>query len=598
MQNTKPAAKTPWPVLYLDARGVPIEKAKERGVVVHPNSTTNDGHIKFQKFHPLTGEELAGSRTRYEKSWTDKNGKEQHWKQAPDSGNFPYFAQGLPWAAWFHDLDVPIIVSEGETRALVGAVQDIPIPIVGCGGCNGVFEAGSQRQRLHPIFKEMAMKRGKKQRHIILAFDADTDSNDNVHSAESAAIKLFIEGGAIVHPPMRLPRVTAGGKDGIDDVIHALGIGAFKAMLYATLDAPALKADVSSTDIEAVVICAADVDDKPMEYLGSDRIPIPLEMLSGLCGHPGEGKTQMCLAIAADGSRGIDTFNKAKIKPFRTLYWTNESLPRTLRRRYRAQGGDVKSLFILTGGKDASGKPVSLTINNIAELEQAMTKWKAKFLVIDPVQSFIGAKVDMHRANEMRPLMDGLSGLAEKLKIAILVLRHLSKERGSHAVTRALGSVDITAKIRTEYMLGHAPNDVRSAALVHSKPGECRRVDSLAYEISEVKRDTPKIEWKGKSELTLTDINAPETTDKKAGSKIERCVGYLSARLEKGPVKVADVLALGVYDARTVQRAAERIGVVREGSKRKGEVTMKLPPFARFSARSAKGQVEKKEERD
>ena len=60
-------------------------------------------------------------------------------------------------------------------------------------------------------------------------------------------------------------------------------------------------------------------------------------------------------------------------------------------------------------------------------LEQAIRQTNARLVVLDPIQSFLGAEVDMHRANEIRPLMKRVSVLAEKYHCAIVLIGHMNK---------------------------------------------------------------------------------------------------------------------------------------------------------------------------
>ena len=60
-------------------------------------------------------------------------------------------------------------------------------------------------------------------------------------------------------------------------------------------------------------------------------------------------------------------------------------------------------------------------------LEEAIIQTKARLVVLDPIQSFLGAGVDMHRANEIRPLMKRISVLAEKYQCAIILIGHMNK---------------------------------------------------------------------------------------------------------------------------------------------------------------------------
>ena len=41
---------------------------------------------------------------------------------------------------------------------------------------------------------------------------------------------------------------------------------------------------------------------------------------------------------------------------------------------------------------------------NDSRLEEAIIKTKAQLIILDPIQAYIGANVDMHRANEVRPI--------------------------------------------------------------------------------------------------------------------------------------------------------------------------------------------------
>src|SRR5271157_4718108 len=63
-----------------------------------------------------------------------------------------------------------------------------------------------------------------------------------------------------------------------------------------------------------------------------------------------------------------------------------------------------------------------------------------------------GANVDLHRSNETRPVLDGLSKLAEAHGCAILLLRHLSKMGSGKAIHRGLGSIDLTGAVRSEML--------------------------------------------------------------------------------------------------------------------------------------------------
>jgi len=78
-----------------------------------------------------------------------------------------------------------------------------------------------------------------------------------------------------------------------------------------------------------------------------------------------------------------------------------------------------------------------------------------KLMIMDPIQAYLGANVDMNRANEIRPLFRNLSNIAERTGCAIVLIGHLNKASGVQSDYRTLGSVDPT-------MLSHLENDQRS----------------------------------------------------------------------------------------------------------------------------------------
>ncbi len=60
---------------------------------------------------------------------------------------------------------------------------------------------------------------------------------------------------------------------------------------------------------------------------------------------------------------------------------------------------------------DESIEGLSITDERI---EKALIDTKAKLVILNPIQSYLGAEVDMQRANEIRPVMKRLGDLTEK----------------------------------------------------------------------------------------------------------------------------------------------------------------------------------------
>jgi RecA-family ATPase len=95
---------------------------------------------------------------------------------------------------------------------------------------------------------------------------------------------------------------------------------------------------------------------------------------------------------------------------------------------------DARRFFSLRGTLYEDGSSGGIALADTEQLEEAVTKYKARLVVIDPLQSFLGDNVDAHRANETRSILDGIGRLAEKTGCAILIARHLSKGIGGNAL--------------------------------------------------------------------------------------------------------------------------------------------------------------------
>ena len=83
-----------------------------------------------------------------------------------------------------------------------------------------------------------------------------------------------------------------------------------------------LSADADATVTGTDIICLADLQPQPVEWLWQDRLAAcTLAMLSG---ELGSGKTWVALAVAAALTRGRDPFTGEKLKPATVLYASAE----------------------------------------------------------------------------------------------------------------------------------------------------------------------------------------------------------------------------------------------------------------------------------
>jgi RecA-family ATPase len=287
-----------------------------------------------------------------------------------------------------------------------------------------------------------------------------------------------------------------------------------------------------------------------------------------LSGDPGAGKTFVALAIAAAITVGQTPYANEPRKPADVLYLSAENSPHhVLRPRFDLLGGDPERFHILEGSITGQGDHAvrgSVRLSDVQLLEDALQQTQAQLVIVDPIQSYLGADVDAHRSNETRPVLDGLGRLAEEHGACALMVRHLSKAPTGKAIHRGLGSIDLTGAVRTELLAGSLPDDPSQRALVQVKSNLGQLGKSIGYFIG----NDGTFRWTGESQITAGEVLAAES-DPEERSEIEEACEFLRDALATGPRKVKELEASSGVSERTLRRASKRLDVrrSREGAK-------------------------------
>ena len=143
-----------------------------------------------------------------------KKKKQLRYTQPPDSGVHPYFpmCEDIDWLDIAEDTDVPIMITEGEKKALSACLAGIPT--IGLGGVYNFTHDGD----LLPILERIDWE----DRVVYVCYDSDAADNNKIQVAEGRlATELSMKRGAEVFL-VRLPKV-GNGKTGVDDFIVSEG---------------------------------------------------------------------------------------------------------------------------------------------------------------------------------------------------------------------------------------------------------------------------------------------------------------------------------------------------------------------------------------
>ena len=255
---------------------------------------------------------------------------------------------------------------------------------------------------------------------------------------------------------------------------------------------------------------------------------IPYGKVTIIQGDPGEGKTTMVLQITAKLTRGEAVLPDSleiqnhKTEPVNVIYQTAEDgLGDTIKPRLIAAGADCSKVIVI----DDSEQPLTMLDYR---LEEAIVKTNARMVVLDPIQGFLGADVDMHRANEIRPMMKKISGLAEKYHCAIVLIGHMNKNSGSKSSYRGLGSIDFQAAARSVLIVGRVKNEPEIRVVCHIKSSLAPEGKSIAFRLDKNKG----FEWIGEYDVSADDL----LSGGNRGQKTSEAKEFLKEILESGAV--------------------------------------------------------------
>ena len=267
---------------------------------------------------------------------------------------------------------------------------------------------------------------------------------------------------------------------------------------------------------------------------------IPFGKVTIVQGDPGEGKTTMVLQIIAKLTKGEAVLPSGSdepalegktmaLEPVNVIYQTAEDgLGDTIKPRLLSAGADCSRVMVIDDNDQA------LTMMD-ARLEEAIIKTKARLVVLDPIQGFLGAAVDMHRANEIRPLMKRIAVLAEKYHCAIILIGHMNKNSNGKSSYRGLGSIDFQAAARSVLIVGRIKDEPEIRVVCHVKSSLAPEGKSIAFRLD---KDT-RFEWIGEYDISADDLLSGENR----GQKIRSAKEFLKEVLASGSVaqtKVAE----------------------------------------------------------
>ena len=232
----------------------------------------------------------------------------------------------------------------------------------------------------------------------------------------------------------------------------------------------------------------ADVPMQSVAWLVPQLLPLGEVSLLGADGGTGKGLWQAQLIACVTTGKTSGFFPVPPAQTGKVLILAGEDDPgKVLKARLLAAGADMNRVLCLTADDyfQRTGQPLTLK-------DEALAKFAAKagplLLIVDPLQSFLPAGVEMASRNQMRSILLPLKAIAAAQQCAVLLVMHSNKKQGVSDRKRLADSSDIWDMARSVLMMGRSNSDGK-IYLSHEKSSYSRPQQTVLLHIEDVELD-------------------------------------------------------------------------------------------------------------
>jgi putative DNA primase/helicase len=318
--------------------------------------------------------------------------------------------------------------------------------------------------------------------------------------------------------------------------------------------------------------CAAEIPPEKIEWLWPRRFARGKHTC--IAGEPGTGRSQLTISIVAAVTTGGEwPCGEGRAPVGNVIVLSAEDgasdiiVPRLL-----AAGADLGRVHVASAVRDANGRRALNLQHDLDLLESKIAEiGNVALVVVDPVSSYLG-KTDSHKNSEVRGVLEPLSEMAERTRVAILSVTHFSKA-GANNTTKALhrfiGSIAFTGAPRAAFaVIEDAEHDGRRLFL-HAKNNLARAPQGLAFRLEQclVGADivASRILWEAEPvAITANEALAADAAGTETRTAKVDATELLQAALADGRVPVAEINLLARdhgLSQKAIRSAREALGV-------------------------------------
>lgn len=368
------------------------------------------------------------------------------------------------------------------------------------------------------------------------------------------------------------PRFREKGKLGKVEVASTPRWLVERATSSSTESTPSGRSSPANPTI--VLVPTSEIEPAPVTWIWPGVIATG--RVTSLVGHPGLGKSQVTIDVAATISTGRPwPRGAANERAGHALILSAEDdAADTIVPRLIAAAADRTAVHLVMAvkGDDGVERAFSLT-EDLERLEHEHDLQQVRLLIVDPITAYLGKKngvINRNHGSEVRPLLDRLAAFAARHDLGVLAISHLNKSGGAKAITRIMGSLDFAAVARAIYLVTKEPGSTRRLLLPvknNLAPDRIGYAFELEGKVVGEGVQTSAVKW---SDDPVT-ISADEALSA-AGKRSSDAVDFLRETLSEGPIGQAEIMRRGGevgFTEKSLRTARGKLGAI---SKREGGI--------------------------
>ncbi len=332
--------------------------------------------------------------------------------------------------------------------------------------------------------------------------------------------------------------------------------------------------------------CMADIAPRQIEWIWPGRIA--RGKLTLLIGDPGVGKSQISLDMAATVTNKRRWTDDGSAPPGSVILLSAEdSADDTLRPRLEAADADLHKVHVLQSVLSDHGRSIFSLQTDLDALGKKIEELgDVSLVIIDPITSYMGGKIDSHRTTDVRSVLEPLALFASKHNVAVLGITHPPKAAQTKAIHSATGSLAYIAAARLAFLAIEEPGTDRRLFLPIKNnlgalaPGLGFRLQQTIVTGNIV---ASHVMWDC-APVTMTANEVLAATGEGKSVSICEALDFLREELAEGPrpaKEIKEAAKCAGVAWRTVQRAQKQLQIKPSKNGLAGGWSWALPPEGR-----------------